>query len=66
MSAFAVGNIVELKSGGPKMTVTHVGPTAIRCVWFEGTKKMQGDFPPDALQIARAVLDEDYLPDEDY
>jgi hypothetical protein len=40
------------------MTVTQVGqayltgkPT-IWCVWFEGTTKLDGDFPPEALDKA--------------
>ncbi len=52
---FKVGDTVQLKSGGPKMTITTVGdnygtPT-IWCAWFEGTKKMTGDFPPAALKL---------------
>lgn len=53
---FKVGDVVKLKSGGPKMTATTVGdkygtPT-VWCTWFEGTKKQDGDFPPDALEKA--------------
>ncbi len=68
-STFAVGEVVELKSGGPKMTVTSVGtpfgvPT-VGCMWFEGIKKMQGDFPPGALQAARPSKIGSAVPDED-
>lgn len=51
---FNVGDVVRLKSGGPKMTVTQIGerlgaPT-VWCSWFDGTKKLDGDFPPSALE----------------
>jgi len=58
-TSLTVGDVVELKSGGPKMTVTWVGVTfgapMVRCIWFDETetKKIQGDFTPDALQIAQ-------------
>ena len=49
-STFAVGEVVELKSGGPKMTVTSVGtpfgvPT-VGCMWFEGIRKCKGTSRP--------------------
>ena len=52
------GDIVQLKSGGPKMTVSQIGtgtesdvPRAW-CDWFEGTKKMDGTFPLTSLKPA--------------
>ena len=49
-----VGDVVQLKSGGPKMTVTVVdntlGTPIIYCAWFVGTKQESGNFPPEALQ----------------
>jgi uncharacterized protein YodC (DUF2158 family) len=51
---FKAGEVVKLKSGGPKMTVSHIGneydPRAVYCVWFEGNKKKTEQFPPDALE----------------
>jgi len=32
---FNVGDVVQLKSGGPLMTVTGVGSN-ITCTWFDG------------------------------
>ena len=33
--ALEIGDIVELKSGGPKMTVTEINVNGeIRCTWF--------------------------------
>jgi uncharacterized protein YodC (DUF2158 family) len=35
-----VGDVVKLKTGGPKMTVSNIGPnpvtTSVYCVWFQG------------------------------
>ena len=50
-----VGDVVELKSGGPEMTVETVGKDAggkdmIWCAWFNGTDKKSGCFPPEAVK----------------
>jgi len=51
---FKVGDTVQLKSGGPDMTVTRIGTSGgdpmVWCAWFEGTKDAYGLFPPDALK----------------
>jgi len=52
---FKVGDIVQLKSGGPKMTVgekpylmkSHRG---VYCQWFSGSKLASGFFDAQALQ----------------
>lgn len=50
-----VGDVVMLKSGGPKMTVSAVGkgvgdePRAW-CDWFEGTKPQSSSFPATSLK----------------
>ena len=36
--AFAVGDQVQLKSGGQQMTVEEISGKEVTCVWFEGTK----------------------------
>jgi uncharacterized protein YodC (DUF2158 family) len=56
-SPFKVGDIVELKSGGPPMTVTEVhtnlvGHSEIKCQWFFGMM-WTGTFTPDALIPSR-------------
>lgn len=56
MVQLKVGDVVRLKSGGPSMTVTQVGEDAygvpmVWCAWFEGTKPMDGTFPPGALEL---------------
>jgi uncharacterized protein YodC (DUF2158 family) len=50
---FKVGDIVQLKSGGPEMTVNQ-GPVSYRdayhCQWFAGKKLESGDFPENSLK----------------
>lgn len=57
MNQFNTGDVVQLKSGGPKMTVVKVddfesGSLIVVCSWFVGTKKETASFPPDALEKA--------------
>jgi uncharacterized protein YodC (DUF2158 family) len=53
------GDVVQLKSGGPKMTIHSIGnaaltktPTAV-CDWFEDDKKTnkRASFSPDSLKL---------------
>lgn len=49
---FQVGDIVQLKSGGPDMCVDNIlgsNNTIARCSWFAGKKLEQGSFPFDTL-----------------
>jgi uncharacterized protein YodC (DUF2158 family) len=53
------GDVVQLKSGGPKMTVENVGRDAtgdeyVLCSWFNGTDRKQATFEPNALEMAEA------------
>lgn len=45
------GDNVQLKSGGPPMTVTHVNPDgSVECQWFgRGNKRERGEFPQEAF-----------------
>ena len=49
------GDVVRLKSGGPKMTVSKVeqrnGAMRVDCDWFEGTKATYGTFPASSLDV---------------
>ena len=48
---FAIGDVVQLKSGGPLMTVSD--PTKpVTCTWFETTgSSLVDDFPQDCLRL---------------
>lgn len=55
--AFKIGDIVKLKSDGPRMTVTGVdniifgGTRQVHTAWFTGRKKESASFPCDALEL---------------
>jgi uncharacterized protein YodC (DUF2158 family) len=55
--AFKVGEIVQLKSGGPKMTVTDIPAGSYKdyysTSWFAGAKLEHGHFPEDSLMPAK-------------
>jgi uncharacterized protein YodC (DUF2158 family) len=55
--ALAKGDVVELKSGGPSMTIQDLGSWEARgiedgalCVWFEGKTKHEDVFDLSALK----------------
>lgn len=46
-----VGDLVELKSGGPTMSVDlNWGNDTYRCAWFAGAKHNLADFSGETLQ----------------
>jgi len=56
--AFKVGDVVQLKSGGPRMTVTQIGTSAmddsvpfVWVAWFEGTKENTSSFVAAAVKL---------------
>lgn len=58
---FNKGDVVELKSGSPKMTVDGFGrelmtgnedKERVRCVWFVDTKKESSEFNTNSLKKA--------------
>jgi len=60
MAEIKQGDIVQLKSGGPKMTVERIntGPTwddpndaPVECQWFAGHKLEFGSFPFASLKL---------------
>ena len=50
---FKVGEVVRLKSGGPKMTVMQLGTSGLgyQCQWFSGSKLSTGFFPEENLEL---------------
>ena len=48
---FAVGDIVQLKAGGPYMTVSTNKGNLFWCKWFDGQNKLQtAEFAPAELK----------------
>jgi uncharacterized protein YodC (DUF2158 family) len=48
---FKSGDFVQLRSGGPKMTVTDLAYKGhYNCKWFAGSKLNQGVFAEDEIQ----------------
>lgn len=55
MSNLNTGDVVVLKSGGPRMTVTKTGLAKrhVVCTWFDdANNQQQGTFSLDALTLA--------------
>lgn len=50
MPQFTKGDIVQLRSGGPKMTVADIDPYSVTVKWFAGSKMESADVDPEALQ----------------
>jgi len=55
---FKAGDVVQLKSGGPLMTVTEVGidtsgTPEVWCTWFAGTEQKHGHFPAETVKAIR-------------
>jgi uncharacterized protein YodC (DUF2158 family) len=53
---FEVGQVVKLKSGGPKMTIEEIddygsGHPQASCVWFEGDKRKSSIFEFQTLEV---------------
>jgi uncharacterized protein YodC (DUF2158 family) len=47
---YSKGDTVQLKSGGPVMTVAgEESGSGIRCQWFGGKKLESGNFPVESL-----------------
>lgn len=57
--AFQVGDVVQLNSGGPFMTVTVVEDTSkgskLHCVWFHDNRQDSGVYPEAAVKSREQV-----------
>ena len=59
MATFKVGDLVQLKSGGPTMTVDEVSGTRLWAVWFSaGAKRERELFAVETLFYTAAPLPE--------
>lgn len=52
---FSTGDVVQLKSGGPAMTISEVitdyaNPPRYRCKWFKGASNETSVFEEETLQ----------------
>ncbi len=46
-----VGDVVQLNSGGPEMTVTEVDAEGVHTTWFAGAKREVGYFQNGTLRL---------------
>lgn len=44
MEDLNVGDVVLLKSGGPKMTIVSIDEQVAETIWFDGPRQMGGKF----------------------
>jgi uncharacterized protein YodC (DUF2158 family) len=49
---FKSGDVVQLNSGGPKMTISWIEHAEAYCVWFDGSKQLGASFPLSTLKTA--------------
>lgn len=52
---FEVGDLVQLKSGGPIMTVRHSYGNRVYTVWFQDHIVNEGEFAPATLKKSEKV-----------
>ena len=56
---YKIGDIVQLKSGGPKMTIDSLpsfnSQEHYGCTWFAGAKKERSSFHVDVVEAAVIV-----------
>ena len=51
MEDFEIGQVVQLRSGGPKMTIhSLVSDGDVVCQWFEGNDVHERNFPNEVLK----------------
>lgn len=50
--AWVIGDVVRLKSGGPRMTIQKTTPHDCNCAWFIGADVRTGGFPNEAVMAS--------------
>lgn len=56
MSIFKVGDLVQLKSGGPVMTIKEINTAdSIFCVWFKDVELASATFLQDTLEFFEEI-----------
>lgn len=50
MADFKVGDVVQLKSRGPKMTIAEIKDGIALCHWFDGSKHESKSFPVTIIE----------------
>ncbi|HTG94865.1 MAG TPA: DUF2158 domain-containing protein [Pyrinomonadaceae bacterium] len=58
MEDFEIGDVVQLQSGSPKMTVHEVVSDGdVVCQWFESNEVHKENFPKEALKYVEQIKD---------
>lgn len=62
MAKFKVGDVVELKSGGPAMTIHELysSDTFCECIWFVDDQRQNGHFNVDTVKPVDDDGDDDF------
>ena len=67
MTTFEPGNIVQIKSGGPIMTVVSVDDNNVHCLWYgESSDAIRTAALPHITLDLLDVADEDMMDEEDH
>lgn len=59
---FRAGDVVQLKSGGPLMTVSEIDGNTVHCGWMAGTEEKSSSFPSEMLKSASGGPKAFYVP----
>jgi uncharacterized protein YodC (DUF2158 family) len=56
-NTFKIGDVVQIRSGGPEMVVTRLYPAKVDCLWYSVTfsKYEERAFEPVALKLVTAA-----------
>lgn len=59
---FKMGDVVQLNSGGPLMTVSETNGNDVHCRWFIGNEEKSSSFPSEMLKLAATGPKAVYVP----